>query len=79
LELIGKQIKFNPNLTHLDLSSTGLTSQIIHGLGKTLRRSRSLLSVHLSENPGLTAENKRYITKRIKARPNEDIERFSRI
>ena len=62
MELLGKQIKFNPNLAHLDLSSTGLTKYIIHGLGKTLRRSRSLLAIHLSENPGLTNENKAYIT-----------------
>jgi hypothetical protein len=44
-----------------------------------LRRAGSLLSIHLSGNPGLTEENREYLVKRIRCRPNEDLERFNRI
>jgi hypothetical protein len=64
---------------HLDLTCTGLSNLIIRELGSCLRRAGSLLSIHLSGNPGLTEENCEYLANRIKCRPREDIERFSRI
>lgn len=57
----------------------GLTSLIIKELGTHLRRARSLLGIHLSGNPGLTEENQGALCERVRCRPNEDIERFTRI
>ena len=56
-----------------------------------MRRARSLCVIHLSANPGIYGkppeeegldpdlDNLNYLTKRIKCRPNEDIERFTRV
>jgi hypothetical protein len=44
-------------------------------LGGVLKRATSLLSVHLSGNPG----NFKKLAARIKCRPLEDIDRFTRI
>lgn len=49
-------IKRNKNLLHLDLTCTGLTPLVIMEIGLSLKRAGSLLSLHLSENPGLTPE-----------------------
>ena len=43
----------SPVLQHVDLSDTGLTEGILLKLSKTINTSTSLLSVHLSGNPGL--------------------------
>ena len=77
--LLGKQIKHNRQLLHLDLTSTGLSALVIKELGTCLRRARSLLSIHLSGNAGLTKKNQDYLVQRLKTRPNEDLERFARI
>ena len=58
---------------HLDLSCTGLSPLIVKEIGDALRRARSLLSIHLSDNPGLTKENLDYFPERLKLRPNEDM------
>jgi len=63
----------------MNLSGTGLSSQVIYDMGTALRRARSILVIHLSGNPGLTPSNMEYLSKRIRCRPNEDIERFTRI
>ena len=55
--MLGRLIKFNPKFIHFDLTSTGLNKFLIFELGKMLKRSRSLLAIHLSENPGLSEEN----------------------
>ena len=55
--LLGSAIKHNKELLHLDLTSTELTSLVVREIGQHLRRSPSLLSIHLSDNPGLTEEN----------------------
>lgn len=44
-----------------------------------MRKAKSLLCLHLSGNPGLTIEVQEWVTKRIRCRPNEDMERFTRI
>jgi len=79
LELLGKMIKHNLKFLHFDLTSTGLTHRIVEELGKQLRRSRSLLSIHLSGNPGVNDQSSRRLRDRVHARPNEDISRYSRI
>jgi hypothetical protein len=63
----------------MDITSTGLGSFIIRELGTCLRRSRSILSIHLTGNPGMSLENYEFFVDRIKCRLNEDIARFSKI
>lgn len=58
-------IKYNPNLLHLDLQGTGLTCYIIKEIARALRKSRSIIGIHLGENPGLTEEIKEYIFGRV--------------
>lgn len=48
-------------------------------MGSYLRRATACLVVHLSDNPGLTNEITDYLASRIKCRPLEDMERFTRI
>ena len=58
---IGKIIKQNKNMQHMDLSGTGLNSKIIYELGKCLRRARAVCCIHLSGNPGMSEENRLYL------------------
>mmetsp|Transcript_19701 Transcript_19701/g.26652 ORF Transcript_19701/g.26652 Transcript_19701/m.26652 type:complete len:138 (+) Transcript_19701:443-856(+) len=51
--LLTKVLKENKRLQHLDLTSTNLPSQVIIHLCNRLRKSRSICSVHLTDNPGL--------------------------
>jgi len=53
LTMLGKMIKHNSNLLHLDLSGTGLGTFIIDGIATALRKAKSILCLHLSGNPGL--------------------------
>jgi hypothetical protein len=66
-------------LVHIDLTCTGLTDHVVYELGRAIRRSVSLMAIHLSGNPGLSTENKEYLHKRIHARPHEDMSRFIKI
>jgi len=63
----------------MDITSTGLGNFIIHGLANSLRKSRSILSIHLTGNPGMNPENYEFLVNRIKCRPNENIVRYQRI
>lgn len=58
---LGKFIKRNKNLIHLDLSHTQLTEGMLWWIGSTLTRAPSLSSLHLSGNPGITSELKRQL------------------
>jgi hypothetical protein len=66
-------------LIHFDLTSTGLNDMVVREVGTSLRRATSLLAIHLSGNPGMTAYNLEFLPRRIRVRPNEDMERFKRI
>ncbi len=48
----------------LDLSNAGLTELAIKTIGFSIRRAKSLLSLHLSDNPGVTTPIKSYLYKR---------------
>ena len=54
-------IKKNKNIQHVNLTATGLTEYMIARIGKALRRTRSLCSIHFSGNPGSTDRVKDYI------------------
>jgi len=79
VHLIGKAIKHNKQLIHLDLTATGLTTLIVRDLGTILRRAGSLLAIHFSGNPGLSQEIADFLHTRIRQRPREDIEKYLRI
>ena len=53
--LLCELIKANKKLQHVDLQNTNLPAWVIANLALKLRRSRSLLSLHLSDNVGLGA------------------------
>ena len=77
--LLGKIIKHSRTMIHMDLTGCGLSEGVVHEIGTCLRRSRSVLVIHLSGNPGLSKENLEYLENRVKCRPREDIERYTRV
>lgn len=74
-----KVIKHNRQLIHLDLTSTGLNESVVKEVGTSLRRATSLLAIHLSGNPGMSAYNLEFLPRRIRVRPNENMDRYKRI
>ena len=40
--VLGKIIKHSSNITHLNLSGTGLSESVIHDMGTFMRRSRTV-------------------------------------
>ena len=51
--LVCSIVRENRQLQHLDLQNTNLPGWAIKSLAGRLRKSRSLLSLHLSDNPGI--------------------------
>lgn len=47
-------IKRNRKLLHLNIESTQLTEFILYELCRSLTRAQSILSLHASNNPGIT-------------------------
>lgn len=69
-------IKYNKRLMHLNLTNTGLTEYMIVQIGHSIRRAKSLNSVHLCSNPGSTTRVKEFLHKRVKCVPFEDQVKF---
>ena len=68
-----KSILASSALQHADLSDTGLTEAMILALSKTINKSTSLLSVHLSGNPGLKDHVIRKVQGKLKATYEEPL------
>jgi hypothetical protein len=66
-------MKYNKNLLHLDISSTGLSEAMLWFIGAALRRAKSLISLHLSGNPGVTPALKEYLHKRVRCKELETV------
>jgi len=62
-------IKQNKKLVHLDLSFMGMDEETLLMFGVALRRAKSLLSLHLSGNPGNSFQVQEEICNRIHAKP----------
>jgi hypothetical protein len=77
--MLGSLIKFNKQLLHLNLEQTGLTELVLRDLGHQIRRAGSVLSIHLSGNPGLSKEVKDFLVQRIRIKPYEDVGVYTRI
>jgi len=67
-----KFIKYNFKLYHLDLSHTGLTTLMLREFGSSLRRAKSLLSLHLNGNPGLSSALKAEMHQRVHCAESEE-------
>ena len=57
-------IKMNSNLMHLNLSGMGMTKAMMHQFGRALRRTKSLVSLHLSQNNGDNEDLRGYMVSR---------------
>jgi hypothetical protein len=62
-------IKRNSNLIHVNLANCGLDSDMLKEFGVALRRAKSLVSLHLSSNPGDTEEVREAICTRAHVKP----------
>ena len=62
-------IKRNKELLHLDLSQTNLTEYMLWHIGKALTRARSVISLHLSGNQGVTPTLIEQLRIRIRCSP----------
>ena len=70
--LLCRVIRDNKMLQHFDLSSTHLPAWVISHIAKRLKKSGSLLSLHLTDNPGLHKEGiKDEIHAMLKCKPTE--------
>ena len=50
---------------HLDISYTGLDAGSIKRVGAALSKARSLVSIHMNGNPGITDVNVDFIRERL--------------
>lgn len=62
-------LKLNSKLIHLNLSYTGLSKIMLMQLGPALRRSKSMLSLHLNGNPGIDEDLKKHLHERVHCMP----------
>lgn len=58
---------------HLNLSGMGLTQPMMHEFGRALRRTKSLVSLHLSQNNGDCEELRAHLVERAHVKPFERI------
>ncbi len=65
IDNLGKFIKYNKNLLHIDLSYTRLDADSLIKIGTYLRRAKSLLSIHFSGNPGVNSQVKAYLLDKL--------------
>ena len=68
---LNKFIKGNPHLHHIDLTGCGLTGHVLEEIAKALRKSRALVGIHLSENPGLSPQVKEYLFNRVHCKKSD--------
>ena len=66
-------IKLNSNLMHLNLSGMGMTQEMMHQFGRALRRTKSLVSLHLSQNNGDNEELRGALVERAHVKTFEPI------
>ena len=71
IEFLVKFIKRNRALIHADFSNTGLNEKQLWYFGRAMRRSKSLRSLHLSGNPGITDRLIAYLTERAHCIPEQ--------
>lgn len=77
IENLVKFVKHNHKLIHLDLGNTGLTKNMLKQFGPALRRARSLVSLHLSGNPGVDSDLKTGLFTRVHCMPMFETNRIA--
>ena len=70
-----KFIKMNSKLMHLNLSGMGMTQPMMNQFGKAIRRTKSLISLHLSQNNGNNESLREALNIRAHIKPFEPIVR----
>ena len=70
-----KFIKMNSKLMHLNLSGMGMTQPMMNQFGRALRRTKSMISLHLSGNNGDNEHLRRALVERAHVKPFEPIVR----
>ena len=70
---IVKFIKMNNNLMHLNLSGMGMTTPMMNEFGRAMRRTKSMVSLHLSQNNGDNAGLRLALVDRAHVYPFETI------
>jgi hypothetical protein len=71
-EAIYKFTRRNTRLQHLDLTHCNLSQVMIGRIGLGVKCSKSLLSVHFSDNPGVTGEVRSFLRYKFKAHLQEE-------
>lgn len=72
INCLNKFIRFNRNLQSVNLSNTGLNSQVLVGITQSLRHAKGLLCLHLSANPGLNDKVEQFYRKRLSVLPQRE-------
>lgn len=72
---ICKFIKMNSKLMHLNLSGMGMTQPMMNQFGRALRRTKSMISLHLSQNNGNSESLREALNIRAHIKPFEPIVR----
>ena len=72
IENLLRFIKKSRHLIHADFSNTGMSEKILWYFGRSMRRSRSLRALHLSDNPGITPRVIQYLKSRIHANTSQE-------
>ena len=62
-------MKQNKKLLHVDLSYMAMDAEALAMFGRTLRRSRSLVGLHLTGNPGNTADLQMLLDNQVHCKP----------
>ena len=70
-----KFIKMNSKLMHLNLSGMGMTQPMMNQFGRALRRTKSMVSLHLSGNNGNNEELRTALFERAHMKPFDPIVR----
>lgn len=72
---ICKFIKMNSKLMHLNLSGMGMTQPMMNEFGRALRRTKSMIALHLSQNNGDNESLRAALIERAHIKPFEPIVR----
>lgn len=64
-------IRYNKRLVHLDLTCTNISEAMFMQIIPGVKKTRSLMSIHLSGNPGVTNKVKQEALKILKAKTVE--------
>ena len=61
-------IKKNKKLVHINLDSVGFYESQICLIGKAMRRAKSLVAIHLSDNPGTSERVTQFVQSLVHGR-----------